>query len=221
LQLDTNHPNFPHYIAVEGPIGVGKTSFTKRLAATFNYETVLEKPETNPFLERFYQNRRQAALPTQLFFLFERSRQIQEMRQGDMFEPVRIADFLLEKDRLFAEINLDRDELELYDNVYNHLAIEAPTPDLVIYLQAPVPVLLDRIQLRGVAAEQQIEKKYLAQLVDAYTRFFHYYDAAPLLIVNAAEIDLVNSDADYEALVTYLSTVKRARHYYNPTPSMV
>ena len=220
LQLDTNHPNFPHYIAVEGPIGVGKTSFTKRLAATFNYETVLEKPETNPFLERFYQNRRQAALPTQLFFLFERSRQIQEMRQGDMFEPVRIADFLLEKDRLFAEINLDRDELELYDNVYNHLAIEAPTPDLVIYLQAPVPVLLDRIQLRGVAAEQQIEKEYLAQLVDAYTRFFHYYDAAPLLIVNAAEIDLVNSDADYEALVTYLSTVKRARHYYNPTPSM-
>ena len=221
MQFDTNHPDFPHYIAVEGPIGVGKTTFTKRLATTFNYETVLEKPETNPFLDRFYQNRRQAALPTQLFFLFERSRQIQEMRQGDMFEPVRIADFLLEKDRLFAEINLDHDELALYNNVYNHLAIDAPTPDLVIYLQAPVPVLMDRIQQRGIAAEQHIEKAYLAQLVDAYTHFFHYYDAAPLLIVNAAEIDLVNSDADYEALVAYLSKVKRARHYYNPTPLMV
>jgi deoxyguanosine kinase len=221
LQFDTTRPDFPHYIAVEGPIGVGKTSFAKRLAATFNYETVLERSETNPFLERFYQNRRQAALPTQLFFLFERSRQIQEMRQGDMFEPVRVADFLLEKDRLFAEINLDHDELQLYENVYNHLAIDAPKPDLVIYLQAPVPVLLDRIQNRGIAAEQQIDKTYLAQLVDAYTRFFHYYDAAPLLIVNAAEIDLVNNDADFEALLTYLSTVRRARHYYNPTPSMV
>lgn len=221
MQFDTTRPDFPHYIAVEGPIGVGKTSFAKRLAATFNYETVLERSETNPFLERFYQNRRQAALPTQLFFLFERSRQIQEMRQGDMFEPVRVADFLLEKDRLFAEINLDHDELQLYENVYNHLAIDAPKPDLVIYLQAPVPVLLDRIQNRGIAAEQQIDKTYLAQLVDAYTRFFHYYDAAPLLIVNAAEIDLVNNDADFEALLTYLSTVRRARHYYNPTPSMV
>jgi deoxyguanosine kinase len=221
LQFDTTRPDFPHYIAVEGPIGVGKTSFAKRLAATFNYETVLERSETNPFLERFYQNRRQAALPTQLFFLFERSRQIQEMRQGDMFEPVRVADFLLEKDRLFAEINLDHDELQLYENVYNHLAIDAPKPDLVIYLQAPVPVLLDRIQNRGIAAEQQIDKTYLAQLVDAYTRFFHYYDAAPLLIVNAAEIDLVNNNADFEALLTYLSTARRARHYYNPTSSMV
>ena len=221
MQFDTTRPDFPHYIAVEGPIGVGKTSFAKRLAATFNYETVLERSETNPFLERFYQNRRQAALPTQLFFLFERSRQIQEMRQGDMFEPVRVADFLLEKDRLFAEINLDHDELQLYENVYNHLAIDAPKPDLVIYLQAPVPVLLDRIQNRGIAAEQQIDKTYLAQLVDAYTRFFHYYHAAPLLIVNAAEIDLVNNNADFEALLTYLSTARRARHYYNPTPSMV
>ena len=221
MQLDTAKPDFPRYIAVEGPIGVGKTSFTKRLAASVNYETVLEHTDANPFLERFYQNRRQAALPTQLFFLFERSRQIQSMRQGDMFEPVRIADFLLEKDRLFAELNLDHDEMALYDNVYNHLAIDAPTPDLVIYLQAPVSVLMARITQRNIAIEQLIERSYLAQLVDAYTQFFHYYDSAPLLIVNVAEIDLVNNDADYNALLAYLGTVKRARHYYNPSPSII
>jgi deoxyadenosine/deoxycytidine kinase len=221
LQVDTAKPDFPRYIAVEGPIGVGKTSFTKRLAASLNYETVLEHAEANPFLERFYQSRNQVALPTQLFFLFERNRQVQAMRQSDMFEPARIADFLLEKDRLFAEINLDHDEMALYDNVYSHLAIEAPTPDLVIYLQAPVFVLMERIAQRNIAFEQLIEKSYMTRLVDAYTRFFHYYDSAPLLIVNAAEIDLVNNDEDYNALLTYLGTVKRSRHYYNPSPSMV
>ncbi|HIG39870.1 MAG: deoxynucleoside kinase [bacterium] len=213
--------SLPRYIAVEGPIGVGKTSFTRRLAETLNYETILETPEANPFLERFYQNRRQAALQTQLFFLFERARQIQELRQSDMFEPVRVADFILEKDRLFAEINLDSDELKLYDNIYDHLTIEAPTPDLVVYLQAPADVLLDRVQQRGMIAEQDIEKSYLTQLVEAYTEFFHYYEAAPLLIVNAAEIDLVNNDQDYESLLKYLLSVTGGRHYYNPTPSMI
>ncbi len=211
----------PRFIAVEGPIGVGKTSLTKRLAESLNYETFLESPETNPFLERFYQNRRQAALQTQLFFLFERARQIQELRQGDMFEPIRVADFLLEKDRLFAEINLDADELKLYENIYQHLTIDAPKPDLVVYLQAPVEVLMSRIQQRGLAAEQAIDKAYLHQLVDAYTAFFHYYEQSPLLIVNAAEIDLVNNEADYEQLLSYLKTVTRGRHYYNPSPSII
>lgn len=213
--------SLPRYIAVEGPIGVGKTSFTRRLAETLNYETILETPEANPFLERFYQNRRQAALQTQLFFLFERARQIQELRQSDMFEPVHVADFILEKDRLFAEINLDSDELKLYDNIYDHLTIDAPIPDLVVYLQAPADVLLDRVRQRGIIAEQDIEKSYLTQLVEAYTEFFHYYDAAPLLIVNAAEIDLVNNDQDYELLLKYLLSVTGGRHYYNPTPSMI
>lgn len=213
--------NLPRYIAVEGPIGVGKTSFTQRLAETLNYETILETPETNPFLERFYENRRQAALQTQLFFLFERVRQIQDIRQTDMFEPVRVADFLLEKDRLFAEVNLDSDELELYEKIYAHLTIDAPTPDLVIYLQAPVDVLMTRVQQRGTRAEQNIEKAYLSQLVDAYTKFFHYYDASPLLIVNAAEIDLVNNKQDYDSLLMYLQSVTKGRHYYNPTPSMI
>lgn len=213
--------SLPRFIAVEGPIGVGKTSLTKRLANALNYETFLEAPEKNPFLERFYQNRQQAALQTQLFFLFERARQIQELRQGDMFEPVRVADFLLEKDRLFAEINLDADELVLYEKIYEHLTIDAPKPDLVIYLQAPINVLLDRIQARGISAEQNIEAGYLRQLTDAYTQFFHYYDASPLLIVNAAEIDLVNNDEDFTGLLDFIGSVTRGRHYYNPSPSML
>ena len=213
--------NLPHYIAIEGPIGVGKTSFALRLAASLSYDTMLEKPEANPFLERFYQNKRQAALQTQLFFLFERASQIQELRQGDMFEPYRIADFLLEKDRLFAELNLDSDELTLYENIYKHLTIDAPSPDLVIYLQAPTEVLLSRIQQRGIKSEQNISKNYLTGLVDSYTKFFHYYDDSALLIVNVAEIDLVNSDQDYEALLDYLKNLSHGRHYYNPTPLMV
>lgn len=215
-----NH-NVPKYIAVEGPIGVGKTSLTKRFAETFNYQTLLETPEINPFLERFYQNRRQAALPTQLFFLFERARQLQELRQADMFEPVRVADFIIEKDRLFAEINLDKDELKLYENIYDHLIIDAPVPDLVIYLQAPVDVLLERVIHRGVKHEIGIERNYLRELVEAYTRFFHYYDKSPLLIVNATEVDLVNSDDDYEALIKFLPKLSMGRHYYNPAPSIL
>jgi deoxyadenosine/deoxycytidine kinase len=221
LKLEINAKDLPRYVAVEGPIGVGKTSFTKKLAETFNYETILEAPEVNPFLERFYQNRRQAALQTQLFFLFERVRQIEEMRQGDMFEPVRVADFLLEKDRLFAEINLDTDEMKLYENIYAHLTINAPQPDLVIYLQAPVSILMERIQQRGINYEQAIEKSYLTELTEAYTSFFHFYERSPLLIVNTTEIDLVNNDRDYEDLIRFLLTVKRGRHYYNPQPSIL
>lgn len=221
--MSPNHisKELPRFIAVEGPIGVGKTSLTRRLAESFNYEALLETVENNPFLERFYQNRRQAALPTQLFFLFERARQIQELRQGDMFEPVRVADFILEKDRLFAEINLDPDELQLYNNIYSHLTIDAPTPDLVIYLQAPADVLMERIQARGVKVEQNIERSYLEELVETYTEFFHYYSKAPLLIVNAADIDLVNNNADYNELLRFVRTVKSGRHYYNPKPSFI
>lgn len=211
----------PRYIAVEGPIGVGKTTLAKRLALTFNYDTLLEKAEENPFLERFYAHERNAALPTQLFFLFQRMQLINDLHQQDMFEPVRVADFLLEKDALFAEVTLSPEELLLYQQVYNHLTLDAPTPDLVIYLQAPVDIQRQRISNRGVEAERNISGDYLRQLNDAYTRFFHFYDAAPLLIVNAAEIDWINNPGDYRELVEYLLTISNGRHYYNPQPSML
>ena len=214
--------SIPRYIAVEGPIGVGKTSLAKRLAKSFNYEILLEKSEDNPFLERFYRDPRQMALATQLFFLFQRAQQIQDLRQDDMFEPVRVADFLMEKDRLFARQNLDTDEFKLYQNVYEHLTIDAPQPDLVIYLQAPVEVLIERIHKRGIQSEQLIEKRYLENLSNAYTEFFHYYDDSTLLVVNSAEIDLVNNDEDYDQLLDYiLTTRKGSRNYFNPRPTLL
>ena len=213
--------NIPRYIAIEGPIGVGKTSLTKRLAESFNYELLLEKSEENPFLDRFYENSRQHALSAQLFFLFQRAQQIQELRQEDLFEPVRVADFLIDKDNLFALQNLDADEYELYLKVYKHLIIEAPTPDLVIYLQAPTNILLDRIQIRGVKAEQFIELGYLENLNLAYTEFFHYYHKSPLLIVNSAEIDLVSNDGDYQRLVDYILSHPTGTNYFNPGPSLL
>ena len=211
----------PRFIAVEGPIGVGKTSLTKRLAETFNYELLLENAEENPFLHRFYQNPRQHALATQLFFLFQRAQQIEESRQSDLFEPVRVSDFLIDKDRLFAELNLEKDEYNLYHKVYKHLVIDAPKPDLVIYLQAPTEVLLQRIQKRGIPSEQMIESEYLNQLNRAYTEFFHYYSDSKLLIVNSAEIDLVANDEDYDQLVTYVLSLPNGTHYFNPKPTLL
>ena len=211
----------PRFIAVEGPIGVGKTSLTKRLAETFNYELLLENAEENPFLDRFYQNPRQHALATQLFFLFQRAQQIEESRQSDLFEPVRVSDFLIDKDRLFAELNLEKDEYNLYHKVYQHLVIDAPKPDLVIYLQAPTEVLLQRIQKRGIPSEQMIESEYLNQLNRAYTEFFHYYSDSKLLIVNSAEIDLVANDEDYDQLVTYILSLPNGTHYFNPKPTLL
>lgn len=211
----------PRFIAVEGPIGVGKTSLTKRLAETFNYELLLENAEENPFLDRFYQNPKQHALATQLFFLFQRAQQIEESRQSDLFEPVRVSDFLIDKDRLFAELNLEKDEYNLYHKVYQHLVIDAPKPDLVIYLQAPTEVLLQRIQKRGIPSEQMIESEYLNQLNRAYTEFFHYYSDSKLLIVNSAEIDLVANDEDYEQLVTYILSLPNGTHYFNPKPTLL
>jgi deoxyadenosine/deoxycytidine kinase len=217
IEIDLKGRKLPAYIAVEGPIGVGKTTLAKRLAATFNYQTLLENAEENPFLERFYHNRKQAALATQLYFLFQRSQKIHDLRQGDIFEPVRVADFLIEKDPLFARVNLDRDEFELYQKVYRQLTIDAPKPDLVIYLQASPDVLLERIENRGIAAEKAINRDYLERLNEVYSEFFLYYDDAPLLIVNASELDLVNSGADYIHLVDYLLEIRSGRHYFNPT----
>jgi deoxyguanosine kinase len=219
--LESGKAKPPRFIAVEGPIGVGKTSLTRRLADTFNYEVLLERAEENPFLDRFYKNPRQHALSTQLFFLFQRTQQMQELRQDDLFEPVRVADFLIDKDRLFAELNLDADEYELYLKVFGHVTIDSPKPDLVIYLQAPTDVLLQRIQKRGIAAEQLIERSYLENLNAAYTEFFHYYDRSRLLIVNSADLDLVENDDDYNRLVNYILALPSGTHYFNPGPTLL
>jgi len=207
----------PRFITVEGPIGVGKTTLAKRLAESFNYETLLERPEENPFLAGFYKNRRQNALATQLFFLFQRAQQIQDMRQQDLFSPVRISDFLIEKDRLFARANLEDAEFALYEQVYSQITIDAPKPDLVIYLQAPVDALMDRILKRGISEERNIDRDYLELLNEAYSEFFLYYDDAPVLIVNCADIDFINNDNHYLTLIDYMLNVRGGRHYFNPT----
>ena len=219
-KIDLSGRKIPRYIAIEGPIGVGKTTLTKFLAETFNYQTLLERAEENPFLDKFYAKERNSALPTQLFFLFQRIQQMNDLRQADLFEPVRVADFLIEKDQLFAQVTLSDDELKLYQQVYDQMTINAPTPDLVVYLQAPSDILLERIASRGIPAEKTIDADYLHRLNEAYTRFFHFYDKSPLLIVNATEIDWVNNIQDYENLVDYMLRVTRGRHYYNPKSAL-
>jgi deoxyadenosine/deoxycytidine kinase len=212
----------PHrFVVVEGPIGVGKTSLARRLAKSFGSELVLEQGDENPFLERFYRNPRAAAFQTQLYFLFQRARQMQELRQADLFERVRVSDYLLDKDRLFARLTLDDEEFALYEQVYARLAIDAPVPDLIVYLQAPVDVLLERIARRGIQYEQAIERRYLERLVESYSRFFLEFDAAPVLIVNAAEIDLVGSDGDYAGLLAEVTRARKGRHYFNPLKSLL
>ena len=205
------------YIAIEGPIGVGKTTLAKRLAELFDYQLLLEEAHENPFLTKFYENRRQNALATQLFFLFQRVQKMDDLKQQDMFKPLRIADFLIDKDPIFAQVNLDPDEFELYRKVYGQMTVDAPTPDLVIYLQASVDRLLERIDRRGISSERTISRQYLEELNEVYSEFFLYYDAAPLLIVNANQLDLVNRQEDFAQLVDYALDIKAGRHYYNPT----
>jgi deoxyadenosine/deoxycytidine kinase len=209
-------PATPRFIVVEGPIGVGKTSLARRLGASFSAEMVLEQAAENPFLERFYRNPRAAAFPTQLYFLFQRAQQLAGLTQQDLFAPVRVSDYLLDKDRLFARITLDEAEYHLYEQVHAKLGIIAPKPDLVVYLQAPVDVLIERIAKRGIDFEQYIERDYLQRLNEAYARFFHEYEEAPLLIVNAASIDPISNQADYDELFAAISRMKRGRLYYNP-----
>lgn len=204
------------FIAVEGPIGVGKTSLARKLAASLDATLVLEQAADNPFLERFYRNPRVGALPAQLFFLFQRAQQLAQLRQPDLFGGNRVADYLLAKDRLFARLTLDDDEFSLYEQVAGKLEIDAPQPDLVVYLQAPVDVLLERIARRGIAYEGLIDRRYLERLNEAYARCFHDYEASPLLIVNAASIDPINNAADYEELLAAVNKQQRGRLYYNP-----
>lgn len=216
--MTTAAPTF-RFVVIEGPIGVGKTSLARKLCESFSGEPVLEQASQNPFLERFYRNSRAGAFPAQLYFLFQRTQQLAALNQQDLFAPVRVADYLLEKDRLFARITLDEDEYGLYEQVHAKLGAAAPKPDLVVYLQAPVDVLLERIAKRGIEYERHIERHYLERLNEAYARFFHEYEAAPLLIVNAAAIDPISNPADYDELLAAISRMRRGRLYYNPLRS--
>jgi deoxyadenosine/deoxycytidine kinase len=211
----------PKYIAIEGPIGVGKTTLANKIATTFNYDAFLEQPAENPFLKNFYRNPSQSALATQLFFLFQRMQQIQDLKQRSLFEAVRVADFLIEKDRLFAEVTLSNEEMDLYDKVYDHITLDAPSPDLVIYLQAPIDVLKNRITKRGNINEQYLTLEYLEKLNDAYSRFFLDYNDAPLLIINAADINLESNEADYESLITTIMSNPKGKNFINPQPSII
>ena len=206
----------PGYIVVEGPIGVGKTTLAKRLAHAFQSDLMLEQAQDNPFLPRFYQDPAHAALPTQLFFLFQRAQQIQSLRQGDLFQPARIVDFLIDKDPLFASLTLSKDELDLYYQVYGKMTLDAPEPDLVIYLQAPVDVLLQRIQTRAIDYEQLIDEDYLRRVAEAYVDFFYHYDRSPLLIVNTANINLAEGEQDFRLLMERIRDLTPGRHYFNP-----
>jgi deoxyguanosine kinase len=209
------------YIVVEGPIGVGKTALTRALAKRFAARSVFEIVEENPFLASFYQDRNKYAFQTQLFFLLSRFKQQQELFQQDLFSQATVSDYLFAKDRIFASITLDPNELALYERVYEHLGPRVMKPDLVIYLQARLDVLLARIRKRGREFERKFDPEYLAELSRTYNDFFHRYDETPLLVINTSDIDFVESDKDFEELIRALGSIKAGTHYYQPLGTRV
>ena len=212
-------PKTPRYIAIEGPIGVGKSSLAKILARKFDARLVKEEVGNNPFLERFYEDPRKYAFQTQLFFLLSRYRQQKEMAQGNLFESGVLCDYILAKDKIFALINLEDDEVSLYESIYKLLVSTLPKPDMVIYLQARPEVLLSRVRKRGIAYERNISLDYLKTLSDAYNEYFFHYNETPLLVVNTSEIDFVESPRDLEHLVREVKSVKRGTQHYIPLGS--
>ena len=203
------------YIVVEGPIGVGKTSLARRLAERLNTSLLLERPEQNPFLARFYQDMARYALPTQLFFLFQRINQLRELAQLDMFKSTTVADFLLEKDSLFARLTLSGEEMHLYQTIFDTLKPQAPRPDLVIYLQAQPDTLIERVRRRAKDYERPISEEYLALLADSYSRYFYHYDGSPILIVNSERLNFVRSDKDLDLLIERVASMRGGREFFN------
>lgn len=203
------------YIVVEGPIGAGKTTLARRLNESLEGHPLLELPEENPFLDKFYRDPARYALQTQMFFLFQRMGQLRELAQTDLFKTRVVSDFLLEKDPIFARITLSDEEFKLYQQLYDHLRPQAPVPDLVIYLQASPETLVDRIRKRGVPMEAGISEQYLIRLCESYNRFFYHYDAAPLLTVNTEHLNPVARDEDFQLLLKHIENMRGKREYFN------
>jgi deoxyadenosine/deoxycytidine kinase len=208
-----------HYIVIEGPIGVGKTSLTKLLAKEFNARCILEKPEENPFLPHFYQDRKKYAFQTQIFFLLNRFQQQKDIAQLDLFNQITFSDYLFAKDRIFASLNLDDHELALYEQIFSLLRGQIPSPDLVIFLQARPEVLLHRIKSRNIPYEKEVDLEYLKTLTEAYNYYFFHYDQTPLLVVNTSEIDFVNRGEDLAQLVREIKQMKKGTWYFIPMRS--
>lgn len=207
----------PSFIAIEGPIGVGKSALAKRLAEQLNCHTLFENKAVNPFLAKYYQNPQQNALATQLSFLFQRIQLLQQLPTEDLFQSRYVSNFLIDKDQLFAQSILSPEEYALYQQVFTQTQIPSPKPGLVVYLQAPSDILLQRIQQRSEPYEQSLSLSYIDKINAAYSQFFHYYDEAPLLIVNAAQVDLINDDLAFNNLIKYMLSIQNGRHYFNPS----
>jgi deoxyadenosine/deoxycytidine kinase len=208
-------PEKYRYIAVEGPIGAGKTSLARRLAEHSGSAAMLEDPDVNPFLPGFYRDSARYALPAQLFFLFQRANQVRDLSQADLFRRTTIADFILDKDPLFARLTLNDDELRLYQQIYAQLKPPAATPDLVIYLQAPTATLIERVKRRGLSYERMISEEYLLRLAESYARFFYQYEAAPVLTVNSENLNFVDSAGDFDLLLQRITDMRGTREFFS------